>query len=559
MKSTPIRYFSNLFTRALRCHLLCLILLCVIVGRAEEVPEPEYIVSPYTKQTIKFFERSGSDDWENRLETVEIDREIHVNRFQPRCFSIYLNKYTLETVPEELVADIRFNRLTLESDGPVNPAVVEKILCAFGTINVSWLDLADLEIDDPSSDNNGHPRATPTPKCVLNAKELWITNTPKSSIVWLGERVGLVSSGIGLRISCGTDFGNLEVLDGFNAKRISRLTLYNIDNLDSLDCKLLREGPMLYVLIIYNNTTLTPKISEQIIQNILAKEWMKLKMPVSVLGELMKPSEQPKQLTADKLTIYLAPSQTQTLPPPGMNRLNAIHLAIIFRNDNHLLTGTDLEQTLEWVSVGFEDLEVLSVLVPDAPPALKDFVRSHTFNITTIPTLTSIWVCGIECLDIPSIISGGSSIMCFSLEAWELYRSGKLGDELANTQTDLSVLSPEQQAIVMSREEMAADNDACHVCLCTADELKAISPDADICILDHSKHSVCGPCLVVMVNAGGGARSISCPNCRQEHTLPLVKNKIGRNTQGVFELTMGTPSSTLSFPRTAPDATLPAI
>ncbi|OAG30419.1 hypothetical protein NEDG_02209 [Nematocida displodere] len=272
----------------------------------------------------------------------------------------------------------------------------------------------------------------------------------------------------------------------------------------------------------------------------------------------MKPSEQPKHLTAEYLTITFSRGSSIPAPVVGMDRATARYLSIQLTNANNLLTRIDLEQALDWVSTAFVGLEKLSVWVGGAL-ALIEFVRSHTFDITTIPTLRRIIVSGIECMHIPH----GSNILCLSLEAWELYRSGKLGDELANSQTDLSALSPEQQAMVMNQEELGDDVKACTVCLCSADELRSSSPDTQISILDHPKHSVCCRCLDGMVKARGTVGPIMCPVCRQEHMLPLVKNQIERNTQGVFEVTILTPplSSSLpvlTFPR-AIQPELPAI
>ncbi|OAG31295.1 hypothetical protein NEDG_01773 [Nematocida displodere] len=574
MKSTPVRSFGKVFEtslgkvfgKALWCHVLCLIVLCVIVGCADEVSETEYIVSPYTEQTMEFFERSSADDWPIVLATVQIGKKKFIVRKQTRNLIIYLDKHTLRTVPKKLVKGIVFQWLTIDSNGPFDPAVLKKILCAFGTINAKWLKLRNLEIDEASSYNDKHPiirTLTQAPKCVLNIESLQIYTTPKSSIEWLQERVVLSESPIGLLIDCRPDFGNLEVLDGFSATEIISLTLYGIDKLDSMDCKLLREGPWPDMLHLDCDTPTVPEISEQIIQNMLAKEWMGLRVPISVWKELMKPPAQAKRLTADNLTIYLTPSQAQTLPPVGMNWTAAKHLRIDFRKDNSLVTITALEQTLDWVSRSFVGLEKIDVEGLYAP-RVTDFVRSNIFDITTNPTLTRIRVCGISCLHDPNIIiPRGSNILCLSLEAWELYRSGKLGDELANSQADLSQLSPEQQAIVMSREEMAADDKPCNVCCESLDYLRSSSPDIGISILGHPKHSVCCRCLDGMVKARGTVGPIMCPVCRQEHRLPLFKNQIERNTQGVFEVTILTPplSSSLpvlTFPR-AIQPELPAI
>ncbi|OAG30264.1 hypothetical protein NEDG_02253 [Nematocida displodere] len=568
MKSNPVRSFGKVFGtglgrrlgrvmgKALRCHVLCLIVLCVIVGCADEVSEPEYIVSPYTKQTIKFFERSRSD-WSTDLKTVKVGKKRCLLRKQTESQTIYLDMYTPKNIPKNLVKGIVFSKLTIDSNGPFDPAVLEKILSAFGTINADVLALKKLKVR-VSSYSGKHSAIQPL-RCVLNVKELTIYATPKTTIGWLQERVDLSWSRIRLLIYCRSDFGNLEVLDGFNAAEITSLTLCDIDNLATLDCKLFREGPLPDVLEISgdNAVVMVLEISEQIIRNMLAKEWVNLKMPVELWDELMEPSEHPKHLTADTLTIWMESPQVQTLPLLGVTRATVTHLNLVTPEQHRFPPMSSLEPTLDWVSKGFEGLETLNVRGLYVS-GVREFVKRYTIDITTIPTLTSIKLEHIECLHIPSIIRDDSNILCLSLEAWELFGSGKLADELANSRTNPNQLSPEHQAIAMSKEEMNADDNACHVCLCTANELKAVSPDAEICILDHPKHSICNRCLDGMVNESRISGHINCPVCRQEHMLPLVKNRIERNSQGMLVITMPTPLSALSFPR-ATQPELPAI
>ncbi|OAG31269.1 hypothetical protein NEDG_02257 [Nematocida displodere] len=572
MKSTLVRSFEKVFEtslgkrlgkrlgkvlgKTLRCHVLCLIVFCMAVGCADEVSEPNYIVSPYTEQTMEFFERSGSDVWGNVLETVQIDGERCILKKQTQCLSIYLNKYTLETVPEHLAQGIEFSTLRIvphmkSTVAHFDPAVLERVLKLFGTICADTLIFYNLGFDDSRIKKKSQRMARlsgkfgrsetpevapPTTRCTLSIKTLVIQHNTTPAINWLQKRLDLSHCLINLKITGKLELENLELLDGFNARSIEALTLDDFKRLASLECKLFREGPLPDKLVISTPRPIYPKISEEIAGNIISKEWRLLVVPMPLWKELMKPSELPKHFTAVELRVTLCVNTPSPFPVMGISRATVTHLTIMFEEHNNLLTRTDLEQTLEWVSKDFEGLRVLQVEAV-GEPTLRKFVRTYTFNINTItnlvPTLTGIWVCGIDCMHIPH----GSNILCLSLEAWELYRSGKLADELANSQTDLSVLSPEQQAKLTSQEELAADNEACCVCLCTAADLRSSSPDTQISILDHPKHSVCCRCLDGMVKARGTVGPIMCPVCRQEHMLPLVKNVIERDSLGRVEVT----------------------
>ncbi|OAG29863.1 hypothetical protein NEDG_02212 [Nematocida displodere] len=567
MKSNHIRLVRTVCKKTLQCPVLWVSVFCVIVGCSMDLPLPEYIVSPYTEQTIAFFEKSGSERLPNQLETIQIAGKRHILKKQSQPMDIDFDIYTLESVPDQLTQGIEFNKLSIltTENRSINPAVLEKILRVFGTVNAEILSFHNRVTTASPDDlvqrferslahHNDSETAAPLTRWVLNVKNLRVFSNTVLPIKQFQERVDLSQCQINLTLAGELELENLEVLDGFNARSIEVLILFYVKRLDSLDCKLFREGPLPSDLRIQSKSTLTPKISEEVARNMLANMWADLIIPMEVWVELFQPGEQPKHLTAEYLKITFSRGSSIPVPVVGMARATVGFLSIELANANSVPTPTDLENTLEWVSINFEGLKSFGVWAQDVPPALRDFVRNNQFEITSIPTLTSIRVCGIECMC-------GSNILCLSLEAWELFGCGKLGDELG--QADLSQLSPEQQAMVMNREEMAADNDACHVCLCSADELRSSSPDTQISILDHPKHSVCCRCLDGMVKARGTVGPIMCPVCRQEHMLPLFKNQIERNTQGVFEVAILTPplSSSLpvlTFPR-AIQPELPAI
>ncbi|OAG29864.1 hypothetical protein NEDG_02213 [Nematocida displodere] len=407
MKSTPVRSFGKVFEtslgkslgkvlgKALRCHLLCLIVLCVIVGCSDDSSDEEHIVSPYTEQTMEFFERSGSDVRPNVLETIEIDGERCILKKQTQAVRISLEKYTLETVPEQLAQGIEFDRLVVEPSGPVDPAVLEKILSAFGTINAEWLDLADLEIDDPSPYNDEHPR---TPMCALNVDTFQVTTTPKTTIEWLQKRVVLSGFPIELVIDCMPNFGNLEVLDGFCAGEIISLMLYGIDNLDSLDCKLLREGPLPDELVLHSNTPTAPEISEQITRNMLSNRWHMLTVPVSVWHVLAESSAQYNSpVSADYLTIGLPLGGKLARTAVKKKQAEVENLVIEFHEDQPLVTRQDMTSALVWASRSFEGLQSLSIVSePDAIDE-ADLASNNHFEITATPATAVVMVNQVLC------------------------------------------------------------------------------------------------------------------------------------------------------------------
>ncbi|OAG32280.1 hypothetical protein NEDG_02031 [Nematocida displodere] len=213
MKSKLINCFGKVFGKALRCHVLCLIVLCVIVGCADEAPGPMYIASPYTAQTIEFFERSGSEGRGMQLRSIATSTKKYILKNQPRKIQINLERYTLETVPEKLVDGIKFKTLIIRSDGHCVPAVLERVLVAFGTINTDRLEVFNLNINDefepillptaaslPGVPSKGLSMNPPPTRCILNTKDLTIICCRIPGIIWFQERV---SVRVSVRVSSG--------------------------------------------------------------------------------------------------------------------------------------------------------------------------------------------------------------------------------------------------------------------------------------------------------------------------------------------------------------------
>ncbi|OAG31294.1 hypothetical protein NEDG_01772 [Nematocida displodere] len=600
MKSKTVRSFGRVFEtslgkvfgKALMCHVLCLIVLWVFVGCAEATAPHsslKHIVSPNTKQTIAFFERSRSD-WSNRLVTVEVGRKRCLLKKQPESTYIFLQNYTLETVPEQLAQEIEFDKLIIapgdeDKVTQKDPRVLEKILSALGTIYADTLVFSDLDLDglggksmiqrmarsvrrissQRSSGRFGKSEtpelAPPTTRCILSIRTLLIQHNTIPAINWLQKRVDLSRCRINLAIVGKLQLDNLEVLDGFNAERIKILTLKDFKKLGSLDCKLLREGPLPDKLTIWTTRPICPKISVQLARSILTKEWRLLVLPMQVWKELMKPGELPKHLTVAELTVY-TPQHSMfteflnTSPPPMGDNLATVKVLIFEFYIRHGLSfSPSIVPIIDWISRYFRGLERL--VIEDAPGETDFclFLQKNQVVFTTNPGLKTIEVGKFKC---SGYQSNKEPILCLSLEAWDLYRSGKLADELTRTQTDLSQLPAEQQAMLMSREELGDDSNACCKCPGTLADLRRRCPKTEIHILDHPNHSLCTGCLAGLIRSGREAGAINCPSCRKEHILPLVRNMIGKNNQGVFEVKRDTRAlPVLSFPRPTPVKMLP--
>ncbi|OAG29862.1 hypothetical protein NEDG_02211, partial [Nematocida displodere] len=428
MKSTPVRSFGKVFEtslgkslgkvlgKALRCHVLCLIMLGVIVGCSDETsPTPllNHIVSPYTKQTKAFFVRSRSQYWSNRLETVQIDGQRCILREQLETTYIFLQNYTLETVPEHLAQGIEFDKLIILPDDKDNvaqcdPRVLEKILSALGTICADTLELYNLDLDDSGGKKKSQRMArflgnfgrketpelaSPIARYTLSIKTLLIRSTTLPAIDWFQKRLDLSHCQISLIIIGKLQLESLELLDGFNAGSIEALNLEGFMSLDSLECKLLREGPLPDKLVILTPWPIYPKISKEIAGNILTKEWRLLVVPMEVWTDLMSPSNQPKHLTAAELAVYIPQHGVFTVIPISLTPSMGDNLATVkvlrfeFYTRHELMSAPKMMGIVDWISRYFRGLEKLVIEESPGKTGFCLFLQKNQVEITTNPGL----------------------------------------------------------------------------------------------------------------------------------------------------------------------------
>ncbi|OAG31528.1 hypothetical protein NEDG_00003 [Nematocida displodere] len=180
------------------------------------IPPLPHIVSPYIKQTIKFFGRCRSSSFPNRLETIQAGEEVHLLKRQAQPMAIALHKLTLRSVPEKLVPGIEFSSLLIKAATrstyrPFRPAVMDKILRAFGTICANRLELWNIDTNGSIRGVNIiqtltqvlSPRLEPEltrTKCVLSIRSFRIFGNDLPVIRWFQNQVDMSSCQINLMI-----------------------------------------------------------------------------------------------------------------------------------------------------------------------------------------------------------------------------------------------------------------------------------------------------------------------------------------------------------------------
>ncbi|OAG29638.1 hypothetical protein NEDG_00771 [Nematocida displodere] len=295
------------------CHLLCFLSLCTVLHCVgAPVLDSGYLTSPYTEQTILFFSHNRHLRYGNNLSTIQVGNTKHILKKQAGLIQILFNGYTLDHVPEKLAQGIEFTTLiidpgALDTPTPFDPLVLARILVALHPICAESLEFHNLDIAGSGLHGQGHSRhlgdAGEALACTANIDALSIRYTTEPTIRWLQKRINLSQSRINLTILAMLELDNLEVLDGFNAAAIVELRLCELDRLDSLECRLLREDPLPGTLILYNIYAPPPLVSEQILHKIVSHHWENISLPIHTWKELMKQGVETKHFNADILVV----------------------------------------------------------------------------------------------------------------------------------------------------------------------------------------------------------------------------------------------------------------
>ncbi|OAG32194.1 hypothetical protein NEDG_02113 [Nematocida displodere] len=575
----------------------CLLVLTIAVHCAEETApnlHPDHILSPYTEQTLKFFSQSYSQQRPNNLKTGQRPEQAQILRKQTRPIHIILENYTLDLVPEKLAQGIEFSTLLLISTprhSPNHPeplftptrtstAVLQRILSALGTICADSLEFHGVKVDFWSSIESMAQRlgraargvgdglyglgmldqATVPTRHSHSIKGLKIIATTVSSIKWVQKHLDMSQCRINLAIWGLMDLDSLELVDGFNVAGVEELFVNEVLSLSSLECKLLREGPLPSVLVIESPFVTPFKISEKIIHQIVNNHWKLLRIHKCIWKRLMKPTKDtkpPKHLSADTLVIdmshfsgfhgfYLTP-----LPPMGNNQAIVKHLILSFHKFNSLIDCADIVRTLEWTSRHFRGLEKVRIGNEAEIWRPAPFVIRACVLLLTSPGLTSVRIANVECALYQKT---KGTILGFSLEAWDFFKTGKLWDELCYTsQIMMGFLSPDIKEIIKNQDRIDDTDALCSICMNSLDELKQMKYPipVEVCVLDKAMHTVCSICLSALTKGSGPLQYIPCPICRGRIGFPFLRNKIKRNAGGRYYLLMGVYSTeidVLSFP-----------
>ncbi|OAG31531.1 hypothetical protein NEDG_00006 [Nematocida displodere] len=263
-----------------------------ICAAVEEKIYNQYLESPHTARTLEFFGVSGYDLL-TRTPSSATSPRIAENQWGD--IEIHLNKYTLETIPDEIVQGIRFGNLIIcakysrkEKAWPIKHDVVEKVLRALGTVYADKL--AICSIIDVAAPRKRSSLAPPT---CPNTPRLLRVYTPHLELKKLSSAaagvflalIDLSACKLVLRMPNACNLTNLGFLDKANPKRILELYVWDAVNLTNIDCEALQDRAVVFDFELLG-TTNPVCASPATLQGIASKKWARLGVPADLWNQI---------------------------------------------------------------------------------------------------------------------------------------------------------------------------------------------------------------------------------------------------------------------------------
>ncbi|OAG30446.1 hypothetical protein NEDG_01988 [Nematocida displodere] len=503
-----------------------------------------YLVSPYTDQTIAFFEMSGST-----LATRTVETTTYIVKDQYMPIKIYLNSYDLADIPDHLVEEMVFDCITIgckaafkyQTPPPLALALLEKVLRAFGTaLHADRLTITTLgEILDSETDVSHSQQAcealsglalspnpvtedekTPPKLLKLYAKHIELQRVSVASICWLLPRLDVSECEVALFVQQVPELTNLRCLDGFNPKALLKLYVGGAYNLADIDCVLLRENKVLNELGLWE----TPEwlyASPETLQAIATKHWDRMGVPIELwiaLGNVLQ-----KTLDVANLIIYckFLAARDGIWDTVCEEKTSVKSLELRLTNPNSARpSNRELTELLVWIDSWVIDTErlTISVFCDATPPTFTDHIYIDIEPL--LPSLKRLY-CVLN--DGRTIcLYNRKSILWIEPAAYKDWADGKLNTTMAKICSQ-KILSVSDDIITPFTPPTDPNpNPTCFECNMSVEEIVKVSPKTQpiyLGIVCKAGHMACKPCLDNLHKtkyASKEAQPQACPLCGDE-------------------------------------------
>ncbi|OAG28829.1 hypothetical protein NEDG_00968 [Nematocida displodere] len=509
----------------------------------------------HIQQTLDFFEISDC-----MLHSRERSGKKYIATDQSMSYcQIDIGRYSLETIPDQMVQGMSFINLILENkdprvDQPLHKKIVEKIFRALGSIKADILVLEDLNLSgtaqpvDVNSQIDMGPSAmginpetnnATTPTLKLQVSMLRMKNMTESSIRWVLGHIDVSECELSLCISSVPTITNLQFLDTFNPLVLCELHIRNAVNLTSIDCMFLKECKVMFSFTL-GEMTKPVSASGETLRGIAAKRWGFLAVPSEVWYAVVTVARSAVSVDRLRLSIDLLYrfNAFWSLKPPA-KALVRDQLILTLRNadaDKKTKKEAGLRNIFGWIdrciSPEVEYVEIEGLIEQKPKLSSNQAICIEPF----LPRLDHIHL-KIGDVSINRIFHT-RNILWIASDAYSAWQQGKLDSEIKRVTKDavVPICSGQTPRPFLSKVARRNTNPMCFMCQKSVSEIAEQINQTELLyigVVCEVGHVVCNVCYESLLQNNDNNHPIFCSTqCK-----PLVHGLSGagaieRNSEG---------------------------
>ncbi|OAG31796.1 hypothetical protein NEDG_00271 [Nematocida displodere] len=516
-----------------------------------------YRDAQYTQQTLDFFKVSDC-----KLQSRNRNGQKYMTADQSMSYcQIDIGRYSLETIPDQMIQGMSFMNLTLENkdprvDQPLHKKIVEKIFRALGSILTETLVIEGLNISDtaqpmevdsqidmgPSAMGINPEADKATTPLKLQVSDLRLQNMGESSIRWVLGHIDVSKCELSLCISDVPTITSLQFLDTFNPLVLCELHIRNAVNLTSIDCMFLKECKVMFCLTL-SEMAKPVSASAETLRGIAAKSWEFLAVPAEVWYAVVTETRSVISASWLRLTIDFLHrfDAFWSLKPPA-KALVRDQLSLTLRNadaDKKTKKEAGLSNIFSWIdrciSPEVESVEIEGLIEQRPKLSSNQAICIEPF----LPRLDRIHL-KIGDVSIYRVFHT-RNILWIAPDAYSAWQQGKLDSEMERVSKDtvVPISSGQTPRPFLSNVAAQNTNPECFMCHKSVSEIAELTGRARpryVGIVCEMGHILCTTCHESLCWRKDKSHPILCSTHCQPPVLDLDgTGAIERNREGKIE------------------------
>ncbi|OAG31304.1 hypothetical protein NEDG_01782 [Nematocida displodere] len=311
---------------------------------------------------------------------LEMNSTTNTQQIVPKqtgSITIYLDMIELKNIPEEIEHGLTFENLKISSLSPSQNRVpdatpdhtlerLDKLLRALGTATIERLSLVGFYIQKKQK------LPTAPISSVSVTKRLTLDSATSFFFAWLSTTITLGACDKNMTLElCNCHIETLKCLDALGLTTIGGLDLFELTEVDSIDCALLQEKRVTNYLTL-GNLSADLKVSKALGDAIAANSWTNLYLDMSIWLAIRQSTDNPIQTMTLALTINSQTVEFKSLGyPKGKTPPSTILTTLIIDlNTTTSLTLNALENMIfGWIKANTP--EVVDIVI-NTPSNLVD-------------------------------------------------------------------------------------------------------------------------------------------------------------------------------------------